>query len=73
MHILTHIIMGPLHRLSMAMPIPRTVVGLTTEITEDTERVKAGPGPVPSVLSVFSVVQYRTQGRCLPAGGIGLS
>ncbi len=42
---------------------PKPEIGLTTESTEDTERVKPGPGPVPSVLSVSSVVQYRIQGR----------
>jgi hypothetical protein len=42
---------------------PRTDVGVATEATENAERVRPGIRPVPSVVSVRSVVQCRIQGR----------
>jgi len=41
---------------------PRTEIGLTTEVTEDTERVGNRVRSVPSAFSVRSVVQHRVQG-----------
>jgi len=42
---------------------PRTEIELTTEATENTERMRAGVHSVPSAISVSSVVQYRIQGH----------